>query len=479
MNKRMVILALAVMMLTLSAGGWGPKTQLCITTNALYLLSQDADIPLERLEKEVRSGAMISMDDLNKRYPSLLSQPMDALESEMNLLLRVRSSRVDPYFAHRLGVLGKMTALATAPLRQASPSYRNLYYADVERRIEGISIKTGTRQLVEPRVYFPRVLADAGAGSDVIAREYQAGKGFEGMAALNLANDTSRSVRAVADVWYTVLTGAAKPGNISDRQLQEYVLDAYRFYIDRKNAEEIDAAEQRLTRVTPVTTDMRVRIGDMYYAAELFERAMQEYQAVHIAAPERRDVVEKIAEYSVRVGADALKDKRLEAARDAFKTAVDANPLHPTAERDRIEAEALIAARDTRLALNQDALKQAHECQTKAEQEALASRYAEAIAQLHQAEAAYEQVTDEFPAEYQQRTRGLNDVHYKIGELKKGLMANAQTLSGIGFASDLRDMARSATPELDKQTLRAILNNTYQSQLGMLQDRLKPVLAAL
>ncbi len=473
--RLLIILGLAILMAG-TGDAWGPRTQLSIVSNALYMISKEESIPLERLEKDLRTGAMISNEVLRITYPNLENNPIEAIDMEMRLLQRVKTKRVDAYFAYRLGVLGKLVAVATAPLQGAGPAIANLYYADVENNIEGVTLKSGTRQLVDPRLYFPPVLGDARLQNDAIVREYQSGRGFAGIAGANLSNDASRSVRAVADTWYTILTKNTLPGNISETQLQDYVLDAYSFYIQRKNTGEIDSAAERLNDLAPVSVEMRIKIGDMYYNAELFERAMEEYNAVRIAAPERRDVMEKIAEYNIRRGQDALRTKKLETALEAFQNAVDANPLHPLAEKSRLETQSLIAARDARLAANQDALTLAREFQTQAEQEGLNGNFAKAIALLKQAEEAYNRVSDEFPNEYQLRNRGLNDIRFRTQDLKQNIMENAQALSGSGFGAAAQEFAKRPANDIEKNALAELIRQNLKSELENLQIQLQPAL---
>lgn len=473
--KRIAVLTLVLF--PAAALAWGPTAQLAIVTNALHLISKDSNIPLNRLEKDLRAGAMISMDMLTEIYPDLATDPVRAVESEMYLLKAVQQGRVDPFFAYRLGALGKLVAELTSPLRDVSPAYRNLYYADVEKNIEKTVLQPGVRQAVEPKSYFARAMLEARAHDEMILKDYQGGKGYAGVASTTLSEYATRSLNAVADVWNTILVNKSLAGNVSDIQMRKYVLDAYAFYIARKNPREIEEAEQRLTKLTPPTTEMRVRIGDMFYAAEIYERAMQEYRAVLAEDPSRRDVVQKISDYYVQMGDKAIDGNQLETALDDFKTASEANPLHPEAESKRLQAEALITARDGRRDACRAAIERAGKLETLAEDEALKGRYAEAIALLRQADGAYDEVSDEFPAELQQKTRGQKNARYRMQELQGQIVENAQVFSGSGAAQDIRALAQNGTKNLDKQALQALMEAEYQTALNGLENRLQSKLA--
>ncbi len=468
--------ALAVIV-SLPAAAWGPRTQYAIVSNAVQLISKDSNIPLVRLQKDLLNGAQLSMEMIGSLYPDMVRGPVTAIESELGLLRAVESGRVDPYFAFRLGVLGKLVAEATSPMGNADPTYRNLYYADVEKSIQRAPLQNQPRTLVEPAAYFSRVMAEANYHNDMLIKEYQDGIGFQGVAGAILSDDASRSVNAVADVWHTILTGRAVAGNVSERQVQRYVVDAMAFYINRGSSEEIDTVSARLGGLVGQTPDMRIQIGDMLSEAELYARAMTEYQAVLAVAPDRRDVVEKIARYYVSRGQRALEDERLEAALADFETAVQADPLHPTAESLRIQAVELIAARDARLAKNREDLEAGEKFQGMAEEEALSGRYAEAIALLHQAVNRYNEVTEEFPNEFQLATRGAKNALYRVQEFKREIMANAQSFSGSGSALDARGLARDGAKELEKGAIQALLRNAYREEMKNLEAEMASALA--
>ena len=124
--------------------------------------------------------------------PGATTNPIGAIESEMILLEAVRGDRVDPYFAYRLGVLGKLVARICSPLERADSTYRNLYYADVDKKIENVPIDSTSRRVVDPQVYLPQVSRSAADRADVIVEDYKTGLGFGGVAQASLSEDASR-----------------------------------------------------------------------------------------------------------------------------------------------------------------------------------------------------------------------------------------------------------------------------------------------
>ena len=64
----------------------------------------------------VEAGARVSNADQTRLYPNFEQDPIGAIESEIFLMQAVRGERIDPYYAFRLGLLGKLVAQSTAPL---------------------------------------------------------------------------------------------------------------------------------------------------------------------------------------------------------------------------------------------------------------------------------------------------------------------------------------------------------------------------
>jgi tetratricopeptide (TPR) repeat protein len=455
---------------------WGPKTQLSIATTALSLISKEANTPLTRLSAEVQQGAGLSDEELIKMFPDYASDPIRAIESEMFLLQAVGSRRIDAYYVYRLGALAKMVSRTVGPLPGADPNFRSIYFADVENAIGRAQLDPGQREIVEPRAYFDRRIREATVNNDVILREYESGVGFKGVASSQLGRDASRSVASVADVWYTILTGASAKGTVSQDHLGRYALDAYAFFIRRNNSSELDAADKRLGELVPKTADMSVQIADLYYQAEMYERAMKEYTAALALAPDRRDVMEKLADYYMHLGQKAEEAEKLEDALDNYAKASDTNKLHPTAEASRLRIAGLIRDREARLAANQGSLQQADGFIALSEQEANDGHYAEAAVLLRQAADTYAVVTDEFALEYQKAQSGQRMVQARLNQIKGALVDNAQSFSGSGFASDARALAQTRGKGLETEALKALIKQEYDRKIAALQERVEPAL---
>ncbi|NIA12707.1 MAG: hypothetical protein GWP08_01410 [Nitrospiraceae bacterium] len=460
----------AAIVLTPAAHAWNPRTQEAVVITAVHVLSKESVMKLDKLEADVARGASAPMEDVRKIYPGLDTGRLRAIESEMSLLRAVRGRMIDPYFAYRLGMLGRLVAAYSAPLALDSSVYRDRYYADVAANIRQVPLKLERRRLVDPAPYFERMRRMADTRGDLIVQDYRDGLGFAGVARAALSDDYSRSVNAVADVWYTVVTGGALNAGVSDDQFHDYVANAIAYYVKRGNLNEIENSYRRLSELTPITPDLAKRIGDMFYDAGFYERAITEYSIVLLAEPARRDVVERIARYHMQVGEKMLADGQLQEAHDAFARALQVDPLHLEAEAKRLEAERLIADRDARLQAARRSIEEAADLEMRAEQATLRNRFADAVDALKKAAGLYDGVTDEFPAEYRAASTGLTNIDLRLRDLKSQLIQNAQSFSGAGSVFGMQQLALKDTRQYDREALHTLATKELVAEIGRLKE---------
>jgi tetratricopeptide (TPR) repeat protein len=316
---------------------------------------------------------------------------------------------------------------------------------------------------------------EANINTSVIESEYRSGVGFKGVAKNLLQQDASRSVAAVADVWRGILGGGVA-GNISSAQTEAYVLDAYRFYISGGVRGQIEAADRRLSEMAEPSPDLMIRVGDLFYDANMREDAVVRYEQALALAPQRRDVAERISEYYMSIGRTARDENRLEDALKGFEDAVQANPLHPSAEAERLDVASMIADRDARLVQSQAAIESANGFEALAEQEVVDSHIAEAVALLHQARAEYERVEEVFALEYTKAVSGIRGIDARLDSLRESLFQNAQLLSGVGFGLDAQRMASAKGKALDSETFKAMIRDALDVTIKDLETQSQDLL---
>jgi len=473
---RILLAASVGMALAVDSWAWGPKTQQAVVTTAMHVLNKEGVVQIARLSREVAEGATATAEAMQKIHPTFDADPMRAVETELRLLSAVRGQSVDPYFAYRLGLLGALISQITAPLSGEPSIYRTEYYDDVDQNLQQVPLKTGQRKNVDVVPYLERVQSLANVRRDLLLKDYQAGIGFLGVARSSLAEEASRSVEAVADIWYTLLTGPSYQSAVSEEQVQKYVGDAMEYYVQRGNEGEIDANYGRLSILTAKTPVFARRLGDIFYDGGLYERAIREYDVVLRHEPGQREILDRIATYYVKVGDQLAAAKRLEQAEEAYGRAAKVDPLHVDAEMKRLEMEAQITARNARQETARRMIEEAGRLQTDAEQLALEGRHADAIGLLHQAEAKYRTVTSEFMPELQAANMGLSNIAMRLRDLTGQLIQNAQSLSGSGSALDVRRLADANAKSIDEAALKALNAQELADELARVKEQMRPAL---
>ncbi len=477
--KRITTWALVLGMVFVAAPpvyAWGPQAQVSIVSTAAELITKQEGIMLANLKSDIRDGAAVGSSQLSNLMPGWNTNPLISLQAQMDLLQAMRGDRIDPYYAFRLGVLGKMAARLSAPLSDSNPAYRDLYYADAESNITRVRWKMEKRRIVEPMTYFAEARADADRNSDVILKDYQEGVGFRGTASLTFPDDASRSIAAVADVWYTVLRGPAVATAVSANQMRTYYVDAMRFYISRGNTREIDAAYARIEKRDIMTPDFQKEIGDLFFDGEYYDKAIHEYEAVLAVAPGRRDVIERISEYYIRMGDLAMKEGRLEEGEKAFQSAINADKLNSDAQLRLFDARAQIEARDERRAVAEASLDTAQAGLRESEQYIFAQKYADAMRLLQQSVQLFASVPNEFPDLYTTARSGELTAETRLSQVRGEIIDNSPNLSGAGSRANAMRQAERAAEEMGKSGLRALTQEQLDAALKELEQNHRDLL---
>ena len=476
MNKRIFAPSLALLLCALLAApafAWGPQAQKVIVNTALQLVSREQNLALNRLQSDIQAGVALSPPALEALYPDLIADPLRAIENEMALLTAARGAKIDSYYAFRLGALGKMVSQYVSPMYTSEPNQRSQYYNDAEGSVNAGSLKPAPRKIFETMQALERVMREANANNDLIENDYKTGRGFRASAHARLADDLSRSINTVADIWWTVVSSRAVQGNISQRQLQEYIFHAYSYYVDQESAAALENAEKNYEKLVDFSPDLRVKLGDLFFQAGMMERSVREYEIALEGAPEKREIVEKIGAYYSDRAEQSLEKGLLEEALAGFEKALQVHGLHPTAERSRLEVEAMIRKRDALHAQYQETLAQADDLRSLAAEEARRTRYAEAIALLQQCQTALSDVGDEFPLEMQHRIRAERDNRTRIAELRQLLLSNTASFSGSAFGPDIKVLVQDASQGLEHEALRSFIDLSYLKEMVRLKGAMQ------
>jgi tetratricopeptide (TPR) repeat protein len=469
--RRLALAGVAVFSLIAAPSGWawGPQTDVAVVNMATQTVANQVGAELLQLSPEITMGARLSQDRLNALFPGFAANPGSALELEMALLKKV-GGKVDQYFAYRLGALGAVVANYSAPMQHAPEAYRNLYYADVDKHISGLSLSRMPDYPSEMRVFLGQLRKVAATNDSLILQDYQQGTGYQGIAAASLPTDVTRSVAAIGKVWMMVLSGKAPSTRMSSKQLEGFVLDAYAFYIQHGRIGESLAEAERLDGLTPPTAKMRVRLGDLYYGAGEKSHAIKAYEDALKKDPNRREVVEKIAQFYLAKGQENLDKEDFETALDALDAALDASPAHLEVEVLRRDTERQKRAKEERLGADMDVFERAKALWELAESESAEARYAEAIELLHQSRALFAGMSDEFPSLTNARDEGMETVATRIVELKQGILSNAKIYSGKGSSGERLNLADEMSSGIARTAYQSLIQDAYRAQLRQLEQ---------
>ncbi|HOZ46693.1 MAG TPA: hypothetical protein PLO37_14315 [Candidatus Hydrogenedentes bacterium] len=469
----LIAVVFALMLTVQPAIAWGPRATLALVTSALRITAREARVPLDKLDSDILNGAGTSTSEILRIYPQYKDDPVGAITAELHLLQEVRGPKISPYFAYRLGLIGKMIAEVTSPMAQRSSVYRDLYHADVDQSIDNVALKPAKRVVVDPADYFVRVRREANLRGEVYEKDYKEGIQFAGLAKASLSDDASRSVAAISDVWYTILTGEVLHADRSEAAVSGYVVAALRYYVQYGKEGQLEGSYDELLSLTKATPELHRHLGDMFFDAGKYELAMKEYEAVLAADPGDREIARKAGDYYVGVGDKALNEERLEDALNAFTKALAADALHPDAERKRLEAQRLLAEREERLKAAEAALAAGEEIFKEAEQAKAKLNFANAIALYQQAEAEYSRVPQEFAPQFKKAETLLKEVAYQREEVKRALVNDSQSLSGSGFSLDLGGLTTKALPNLDEEALRTLVGDQLKLRMNRLRGDLE------
>jgi tetratricopeptide (TPR) repeat protein len=450
---------------------WGPNAESSVVSAAGHLFSRGSTIPLTNLIGYIEQGSKISGEEEADLYLQFDVDPLRAIQREMFLLQGIKSERIDPYFAYRLGALGKKVVEHAAPMRDANSALLEEYNADIEKLIARVSLQAGKRNLVDPPSYFPMLDRETQANNQLIALDYRTGVGAKGIASGSLPRDVSLAIDAVADVWFTIFQSQVDFADISRNDMRDYMLDSINFYLKARKVDEVNDVYARAREKGLLDDEMKQTIGDLYYDNEYFAQALGVYDELLAVNPRIQEVNSRIAGYYVSVGKKSLGRGDLEAAQASFQDAVNADSLSEDAQRQLVTTTREIEKRDARFAKQQDSHAAGERAEMEAESADQRRDYARAIQYLHEAQGHYAKVDDEFEELSRAASVGRRNVEIQLQQMKGSLVTNAQLLSGSGFVVDAKALA-ATSGDLSRDALKSILQDDYRNALEALSDEI-------
>ncbi len=445
-----VIVLMATLLLSLSpAYAWGPRARQSLTTMAIQMIQfefpyifRPAGSAGVGYEKEAIQGSADSWQMIAEFYSFENEKAvLSAISSEIQLLRDIRKFGPTSYYAYRLGVLSSLVAEMMIPYgfawTEEEKQLQKLVNADIDKRLDSYAYQAGKTQrffvtdinkfFSERRPYFLE-------NKKLIANDYRLGKGYDGLLAKAGLDYFVRTVRAISDVWYTVLRPEDDGIWISppsDRTRAWYFVKEIEYLLDvKKNIFQADKIYENFTKLNVNLPEAVNRIGDAYYRmndVQAKDRAVQLWRnAYSISVGELRiSIAKKLSKYYfeegqanfARAGQPGGKEEDLNNALYSFQQAIefdrDNQQIVDMIQATYQEIKERTEYRNMLVAI----ISQAEKTQEEAEKYRLAGDYGNAILTYRIAVSLYNSVDDRFKDLESNAKSGLRRVKKSISDV--------------------------------------------------------------
>lgn len=444
-TKRLMLLCVALALAGTArvpvAVAWGPNASRAICLCALQVIQQETDRALEGREPDLVAGATIS-DAAMTRYAVQTGdvEPFQSVIAQIALLRRSNEVGMTDYLAYRFGVLAKMTANTVQPFgipeNEQDKKLKEKFDADIEKLVE--DLKPGYKYDKREFIYYPtsffrgqrRFLGDA----EYFIREEYADDGKYGeYTERAVTNYFREAVDVVANVWFTVLSDRKYYNEPlpSPRDLTQYYAEQVDYFLKKSRPEKAGEAYDLFLEANPGLAEPYEVVGDAYYRAGDYERAMKEYRRGLSMKGNWPEVEDKIVEHYTRTGESFLAKKTaagFQQAVEAFDKALEVSPGNPIPVKGRERARSEMEDLQARLGRDRGLLTAANQLYEEAGRAESASEFAKAIDLYEKAAAVYSLVTTEFQEVHMEATDGADDSERQIGNIFSAAIREAKNL---------------------------------------------------
>ncbi len=453
MNKRKVVvislLGLLLLSLSLDSNAWGPRARQALATMAIQMIQSDFPYTFRPTgsagvgyEKEALQGASRSWEEIAEFY-SFENETgvISAIVSEIQLLRDIRQFGPTSYFAYRLGVLSAIVSELMIPYGYAwteeEKQIQTLMNKDIDANLEKFSynvFETRRTFIVDVKKYFIERRPYFDENKRIIYNDYRRGKGFNGLLAKAGQDYFARTVRAIADVWYTVLrpqddgVWSSPP---SDRRRAWYFVKEIEFLLNsKKNQFQADRVLENFMKLTVNPPEAINRIGDAYFnfnTPDSKNKAVQLWRQAYSQAVGdiRASIGQKLAKYYfnegianfTRANQPGGREEDLNNALYNFQQALEFDRENPEISYKIQETYQEIKERTEYRNMLVAIISQAEKTQEEAEKYRLAGDYGNAILTYRIAVSLYNSVDDRFKDLEENAKSGLRRVKKSISDV--------------------------------------------------------------
>jgi tetratricopeptide (TPR) repeat protein len=454
-TRRMVGVCVAFLLSGIVASpvavAWGPNASRAICLCALQVVQRDVEKAFQGRENDLVAGATVSDAEMT-RYAVQTGQiePFQPVIGQIALLRRAHESGMTDYLAYRFGVVAKMTANILQPFGipedERERRLKEKLDADIEEHID--ELKPKYRQNDREFLYYPasyfrermRFLDDA---EYFISQEYAAGDEYGDDTRRAVTKYFEEAVHAIADVWYTALSDRDYFGSDvppSARDLTRYYAEQVAYFLQKSRPEKAEESYEIFAATNPGLAEPYQTLGDAYYQAGNYERAMEEYRRGLSMKGGWPAVEQKILGHYTNTAENLLaQDTRegFQKALQAYEKALEVSPGNPAAVRGRERAKSELEALEARLDRDRKLLAGANRLFEDAGQAESAKDLAKAIDLYEKAAALYSLVSSEFEEQRLEAQAGSEDAARQIKAILSNAISQAKDL--ISQASERED----------------------------------------
>ncbi len=449
--KNVIIVPFTVLLFFLSfnSDAWGPKARQALTTMAIQMIQSDFPYTFRPTgsagigyEKEALQGSVESWEEIAEFYSfESESGVISAIIGEIQLLRDIRQFGPTSYFAYRLGVLSAVVAELMIPYGYAwndnEKQLQALVNKDIDANLEKFAynvFETRRTFIVDVKKYFTERRPFFEENKRIIYNDYRTGKGYNGLLSQAGQDYFARTVRAIADVWYTVLR--AQDDGVwsnppSDRTRAWYFVKEIEYHLKlKKNQFQADKVLENLMKLSIIPPDAIDRIADAYFSfntPDSKNKAVQLWrQAYNQAVGDvRLTIAEKLAKYYLSEGETSFaranqpggREEDLNTALYNFQQALEFDRENPEIAQKIQQTYQEIKERTEYRNMLVAIISQAEKTQEEAEKYRLAGDYGNAILTYRIAASLYNSVDDRFKDLENNAKSGLRRVKKSISDV--------------------------------------------------------------
>jgi len=359
------------------------------------------------------------------------------------LLKEMGRSGRRPYFAFRMGILGRIAADLSFPFpvvgtESTDQLTMQQFESDVDRITYTVNYQEEARRLVlEPGRYFPPKRTDLEAARLLIDQAYENGEGFNGFARRAAEREFNRAIESVSDLWHTVLDQTAvvyqSPPNRTSVENYHFQEIAYFLEVGRPTGAVQAVQEMESRGLLGVANGLKA--AKLFYNADRHDEALTFFNEVLRLDPGNDEARTLMTDHYVKLGEDLIEAQAYDSARDSLSSALGVSPQDDRVAERLQEVSRLIVQRESRRARATRNVSEGNRLLAEARTYVMQRDFAGALDSYNTAAMRYQAVGREFPAQQGEAAVQLSSLQESLGRLRLDLVNQVVNLHEIALDS--------------------------------------------